>query len=113
MAILTKPDGTFVEVEPKNGINFILDELLDHLECTMIEISRGTNGNIIVSDEEGLCRGDIVKHPIFGLAIENENGEYQPYLNRLATRSMHPDLGPFVHNAIVGNAIICKDKEVN
>jgi len=114
MAILTKPDETTVKVEPKNGTNFELEELYGYLECNMIEISRcSITGQIIVSDEEAGCRGDLVNHPTFGVAIQVRRGEYLPFLNRHATTLLHPSLVPFGYNNIFGNALICEDRQIN
>lgn len=114
MAKLIKPDGTILDVQPANGI-FSLDEMYRHCECSMVQMCDGRNGKTLVFDEEGLCRGDIVKHPRHGIAIERHKDgtkTYEPWLNRLATQAMHPRMGPFVHNVICGNCLVVSEDEL-
>ena len=111
MAKLIKPDGTITDIEPKNGTNFTLDELYEAIGCQTVQICDGKGDKILIFDEEFLCRGDIVRHPQHGYALE-ERGEdgktvFKPWLNRLATHAMHPRMGPFTHNVVCGNCVVC------
>ena len=115
MARLLKPDGTITPIEPINGTDFSLDELYKLIGCEMVQICSSRNGKTIIFDEEFNCRGDVANHPTLGICLveTDENGKetYKPYLNKLATMSMHPDMGPFVHNVICGNAVVCENGE--
>lgn len=116
MAALIKADGTRTEIQPKNGKNFTLQELYDHIGCSMVQLCEGAHdGKILIFDEEFLCRGDLVRHPSHGIALETRDDEgrtvYKPYLNRVATMLMHPSMGPMTHNVICGNAVHCDDSE--
>lgn len=54
MAQLIKTDGTTIEVEPKNGTDFTLDELRELIGCDWIEVVRcRKDGMILIVDEEG------------------------------------------------------------
>ena len=55
MARLIKTDGTQIGIEPKNGNDFKWEELHE-LIGGYIEIVRLGNGEILVVDEEGLCK---------------------------------------------------------
>lgn len=117
MATLITPDGKRTIVTPKNSKHFSLAEMYSYIGCSLVQFSDGKNGEVIIFDEEGLCRGDIVevfdvRGKKIDIRLENDNGPTKPYLNREATRMMHPDLGPFVYNVIVGNALVCSRNEV-
>ena len=112
MATLITPDGKLTKIEPINGESFSIDELYEHIGCSLVQVCEHRDPNkIIIFDEEFLCRGDIVRHYEYGIAVENrdENGKhvYRPWLNNIATQAMHPRLSPFVHNVICGNAVVC------
>ena len=119
MAKLIKPDGTTVEIEPKNGKNFRLEELYDLIGCRMVQICDADSGpdgveQTLIFDEEFLCRGDIVSTPngpCLEKRDENGNTTLVPYLNRTATDAMASYMGPYVYNIICGNAVLCERRE--
>lgn len=116
MAKLLLANGTITEIQPENGTDFQLDELRKLIGCQFVEITASKNCKILISDEEALCRGDIVEHPVFGLALEEWNTEatkkvYKPYLNRLATMALHPAYEPFAQTVLCGAVILCEDEE--
>jgi hypothetical protein len=127
MAKLIEPDGTITDIQPKDKEEgFNCEELYKHIGCTNIEVTRASaEGKIIISDGEALCRGDLVKgdmspHALlnekeFGIGIPGKNEKGQmillPYLNKLVTTAMHPEMGPLTHNVICGTAIICNDED--
>ena len=53
MAILYKTDGSSQEVHPKNGSDFKLDELRDHVGGGYIELVYLPNKMLLVVDDEG------------------------------------------------------------
>jgi len=117
MATLIKPNGSTTEVKPQNDRNFTLKELYAMLDCSMVQISEAEEkGKILIFDEEFLCRGDLVKGRNGDIlkTERNEHGQtvYVSYLNREATKRMAEYMGPFTHNIICGNALLCKDKEL-
>ena len=88
MGKLLKADGTTVEVQPKNGTDYTLDEL-QALVGGYIEVVRSyKKGHILVINEEG---------KLLGL----------PYNGR-ATELADIDLW----DCIVGDALLCLDSEV-
>jgi len=117
MAKLITPEGKVTEVTPKNGTDFDLAEMREHIGCSMIQISEGKDGKILVFDEEFLCRGDLHRHPTLGIVTEDYDPKtgkmnYKPWLNRLATDAMHPRMGPYTHNVVCGNCLVCDNSEV-
>ena len=52
-AYIINPDGTEIEVIPKNGKAFILQELYEHLGCNIIEFLKTKNNEHLLVDEEG------------------------------------------------------------
>ncbi|MBO4999565.1 MAG: hypothetical protein J6J25_04355 [Bacteroidales bacterium] len=53
MAKLYKDDGTIIEVEPKNGRHFRLEELYEMLECDLVEMVFLRDNKIMLIYEEG------------------------------------------------------------
>ena len=95
MALLITPNGDVTKIEPENGKNFRLEELYNHIGCTLINVcDTDKDGEILIFDEEFLCKND-------------------PEMNRLATGRMHPDLMPGIYNVICGNAVLCNTKQFN
>lgn len=88
MATIIKTDGAQIEVQPKNGTDFQLEEL-NEIVGGFIEIVYLRNGLIMVVNEEGKLNN-------------------LP-LNEVATRvcllNGYPD-------TIVGNVLVCKSEEV-
>ncbi len=113
---MIEPNGNVTEIEPKNGTDFTLDEMCDHIGCSTIQISEGKDGKILVFDEEFFSRGDIENHHIYGMCVteKNENGDsvLVPYLNHKATLEMAARLGPFTHNVICGKCLVCNSSQV-
>lgn len=52
-AKLLKANGEVMEIEPKNGADFTLEELYEHLQCGLVEIIALNQDDIMVIDEEG------------------------------------------------------------
>ena len=116
MATVIQPDGTTKQVEPKDGVSFHCPELYKMLNCHTVQVVEGQiQGEILIFDESFSCRGDIVKHSRFGMALESydKNGKrfYKPYLNRVATEKMHERMGPYTYNVICGAALLCKNEQ--
>ena len=110
MAKLIKANGTTTDIEPKNGTNFTLQELYEALKCRMIEVVTAKNGKILICDENGGLRGDIVNVQGLGYALELQDPDgikyYVPWLNKIASR--HSEYGI----QIVGNVILCNNSEL-
>lgn len=87
MATLIKANGTCKKVFPKDKENgFTLNELYNLIECSCIEIAKYfDDGKMMVVDEEGRLK-------------ENQQ------INHIATC--------MCECLIVGNAIVCNDKEL-
>lgn len=112
MAKLIKPDGTTTEITPKNGKNFKLDELYAAIGCETVQICQArSRGEILIFDEEFLYRGDLAKHPHFGIVAVNADGSFTRWQNDTATDMMHTSMEPHVSNIICGNAILCKNAQ--
>lgn len=60
MAKLYKSNGDIVDVEPKNGRTFMLEELRELLTCDLVEPVFLKGGKIMLVDEEvpGRCCSD-------------------------------------------------------
>ena len=52
-AKLLKASGKVMEIEPKNGTNFSLEELYEHLQCSSVEVINLNQDDIMVFSEEG------------------------------------------------------------
>lgn len=52
-AKLMKASGEVIEIEPKNGTDFKLEELYEHLQCSLVEVININQYDIMVVDEEG------------------------------------------------------------
>lgn len=90
MAQLIKTTGEILEISPKNGINFQLDELQKYVDG-YIEIVNLNNGEILVVNEEG---------------------KFVEEMNEKATDIVHNNQAIFSSDYIAGNVVLCKDKEV-
>jgi len=87
MATIIKTDGTLVTLKPEGPKGTLTLEQMQKAVGGYIETVTLRNGNIMVIDEEGKCKG-------------------KP-LNPVAT-----DRAALRGDFIVGDAIICKSKEV-
>lgn len=90
MAQLIKTTGEILEISPKNGINFQLDELQKYVDG-YIEIVNLNNGEILVVNEEG---------------------KFVEEINEKATDIAHNNQAIFSSDYIAGNVVLCKDQEV-
>lgn len=71
MAKLYKSNGDIVDVEPKNGRTFMLEELRELLTCDLVEPVFLKGGKIMLVDEEGkLTKSDTA----YALLKENQLG---------------------------------------
>lgn len=90
MATLIKTDGSKTEVQPQNGLDFQLEELQTYVDG-YIEIVNLNNGDIL---------------------IINENGKDVLDVNEEATRIAQRHRAIFWYDYICGDAVLCKDEEV-
>lgn len=92
-AKLLKASGEVLEIEPKNGTDFKLDELYKHLQCRLVQIIHLNRGDIMVVDDEGkLASNNVVNVNATMLAQENQAITSWDY--------------------IAGNAIVCNRKMI-
>lgn len=92
-AKLLKVSGEVMEIEPKNGTDFKLDELYKHLQCSLVEVINFNQDDIMVVDEEGKwASNNVINVNATMLAQENQAITSWDY--------------------IVGNAIVCNRKMV-
>ena len=92
-AKLLKVSGEVMEIEPKNGTDFTLDELHEHLQCSLIEVIYLNQDDIMVVDDEGkLASNNVINVNATVLAQENQAITSWDY--------------------IAGNAIVCNRKMV-
>lgn len=92
-AKLLKASGEVVEIEPKNGKDFKLDELYKHLNCSLVEVINLNQDDIMVVDEEGkLKSNNVVNVNATVLAQKNQAIIFWDY--------------------IAGNAIVCNRKMI-
>lgn len=89
MARIFKTNGEVVEVHPKNGTDFQLDEL-QAIVGGYIEVVGIHNGYLIVCDEEGKLKGKERNH--------NATGIFQAALQ--------------ANDFLVGDVLICKEEEI-
>ena len=92
-AKLLKVSGEVMEIEPKNGTDFKLDELYKHLQCRLVQIIHLNKGDIMVVDEEGKwASNNVINVNATKLAQENRAIVFWDY--------------------VVGNAIVCNKKMI-
>lgn len=91
-AKLLKATGEVVEIEPKNGTDFTLEELYEHLNCSIVEVIALDEDNEMFFDEEGK----------FNLKEVNTN----------ATMCAQKNQAIASWDYIVGDAIVCNSKMV-
>ena len=71
-AKLLKVSGEVMEIEPKNGTDFKLDELYKYLQCSLVEVINLNQDDIMVVDEEGKYTSNVVNVNATVLAQENQ-----------------------------------------
>ena len=87
-AILIRPDSSWIEVTPKNGKDFKLEELYSMLKCEYVELATIPYPNLyMIVDEEGWLKDT-------------------PVLNKLASR-----IYKIRKNAIVGTVLLCNHSQ--
>ena len=92
-AKLLKASGEVMEIEPKNGTNFTLDELYEHLSRSLFEVINLNQDDIMVVDEEGKwTSNNVINVNATVLAQENQAITSWDY--------------------IAGNAIVCNRKMI-
>lgn len=92
-AKLLKVSGEVMEIEPKNGTDFKLDELYKHLNCSLVEVINLNQEDIIIVDEEGKwASNNVINVNATMLAQENQAITSWDY--------------------IAGNAIVCNRKMI-
>lgn len=92
-AKLLKASGEVMEIEPNNDTDFTLDELYKHLQCSLVDVIKLNQDDIMIVDDEGkLTSNNVVNVNATKLAQENQAIIFWDY--------------------IVGNAIVCNRKMV-
>lgn len=92
-ARLLKASGEVMEIEPKNGTNFTLDELYKHLSRSLFKVINLNQDDIMVVDEEGKWESNnVINVNATVLAQENQAITSWDY--------------------IAGNAIVCNRKMI-
>ena len=92
-AKLLKASGEVVEIKPKNGTDFKLDELYKHLNCSLVEVISLNQDDIMVVDDEGkLTSNNVINVNATMLAQENRAIIFWDY--------------------IAGDAIVCNRKMI-
>ena len=92
-AKLLKVSGEVMEIEPKNGTDFKLDELYEHLQCSLVEVINLNQDDIMVVDEEGKwASNNVINVNATVLAQENRAIVFWDY--------------------VVGDAIVCNRKMI-
>ena len=90
---LLKASGEVVEIEPKNGTNFTLDELYKHLNCSLVEVINLNQDDIMIVDEEGKwASNNVINVNATVLAQENRAIVFWDY--------------------VAGDAIVCNRKMI-
>ena len=90
MATLIKTDGSKLEIQPQNGLDFQLDELQKFVDG-YIDIINLHNGDILVINDDGK--------------------DFYP-VNHRATEIAHTNNAIFPFDYIAGDVVLCEDKEV-
>lgn len=90
MSTLIKTDGSKLEIQPQNGLDFQLDELQKFVDG-YIEIINLHNGDILVI---------------------NDNGKDVLDSNETATEIAHKHNAILGWDYICGDVVMCKDEEV-
>ena len=83
-----KADGTVERISPKNGEEFVLKEVYELLQCSLVEVVYLGGGYIMIIDEEGKFSGKAV--------------------NEKATRKAIAANAIFPGDYIVGDAVFCE-----
>lgn len=91
MAKVIKTSGETIEVSPRNGTDFQLDEMHEFVEG-YIEVVYLDNGQLMVVNEEGKLKG-------------------LPY-NPVATEVARSKCKYFVDDWIVGDVLVCEGNQV-
>jgi hypothetical protein len=89
-AQVIKVDGTIVEVEPKNGTDFSLEEMYEHTGSSMVQFVNSNDGRFMIVDEEGR---------LFGKEINTAATE-------LYSLGEHPGY------ELVGDVLICSPEQI-
>lgn len=93
-AYLIKADGTEpIEIAPKNGADFQLKELYEHLGCSCIDILTLPYQRRIIVDDEGMLKDS-------------------PTINKNATLMMSAFTKSPYPYVIVGDVILCNTDQV-
>lgn len=92
-AKLLKVSGEVMEIEPKNGTDFKLDELYKLLQCSLVEVINFNQDDIMVVDEEGKWASNNV-------------------VNVNATKCAQENNAILFWDYVVGNAIVCNRKMI-
>lgn len=90
-AQVIKVDGTIVEVEPKNGTDFSLEEMYEHTGCSMVQFANAKDGRMMIVDEEGKMFGKEINQAATKLYQYGEHPGYE----------------------LVGDILICSPEQIN
>lgn len=91
MATLIKTDGSKLEIQPQNGLDFQLDELQKFVDG-YIDIINLHNGDILVINDNGK--------------------DFYPVNHRATEIVAHTNNAIFLFDYIAGDVVLCEDKEV-
>ena len=92
-AKLLKASGEVVEIKPKNGTDFQLDELYKYLNCSLVDVISLNQDDIMVVDDEGkLKANNVINVNATVLAQENRAIVFWDY--------------------VAGDAIVCNRKMI-
>lgn len=95
MATLLTPQNQYStekkDIKPKNETDFSLDELYEHLKCSIIEVLYFKDNSIMIIDEEGKLKDN---------SLINTDATYILRKNKKT------------NDFIVGNAIICEKSQL-
>lgn len=89
MAQIIKTTGEIVDITPKNGTDFTLEEM-QSIVGGWIEIQNLNNGRKMVVDEEGKLKGKDI--------------------NIIATNCYREQVSPF--DCVVGDVLLCNSNEI-
>ena len=89
-AYLTNGEEGAIEISPKNGTNFHLEELYKMLDCSLVQVLYLKNDIIMIIDEEGKFKESNI-------------------INLTASVLYNAQFGKLI-DPVVGKAIVCQSK---
>ena len=92
MAELIREDGTVETVAPQNGRTFSLAEMYQLIGCSLVQVIYLADGRLMWLDEEGKFK-EHSRNEQATILLEQAGGGFGDY--------------------VAGNALICRESEVN